>query len=295
MGKKYLFFTSIKIIPYVLACVMFCYVCFSCKKTNLIPAYIHIDSIGLTTTYELDGTTSHKITDAWVYIDGSLQGIYELPATFPILTTGKHTIHIKPGIKINGIAKSRGYYPFFQPYEASIDLQPEETDTVNPIVTYYAEKIQWKEDFDAAGISLAKFGLSDTNFIQTSEASNIFEGYGSGIVTFDANYDYLLTVTNDIYDIPQTQAPVFLEMNYKTDVEFAVGLFAILSNNQTEKLESLILNPNSSWNKIYINLTGVANMTSNTTGFRVYFESIKPDSIATAKILVDNLKLLYSK
>lgn len=76
----------------------------SCKKTDLVPSYIHIEKIDVSTVYELYGSDSHKITDAWVYVDGDLQGIYELPATFPILATGQHTIMVRPGIKLNGIA-----------------------------------------------------------------------------------------------------------------------------------------------------------------------------------------------
>ena len=79
------------------------------------PSYIHIDSISLTTDYTAYGTASHKITDAWVYVDNELIGAFELPANVPVLKSGVHNINIRPGIKLNGIAATRSYYPFFNP------------------------------------------------------------------------------------------------------------------------------------------------------------------------------------
>ena len=71
----------------------------SCKKdVNNIPSYVSINSIALSS----DATDN--ITDAWVYIDDNLQGVYELPANFPVLAEGKHSLRVRAGIKDNGIA-----------------------------------------------------------------------------------------------------------------------------------------------------------------------------------------------
>jgi len=267
----------------------------SCKKNDLVPAYIHIEKIDLSTVYEFDGTNSHKITDAWVYIDGDLQGVYELPATFPVLATGGHRITVRPGIKLNGIAMTRAYYPFYQPYETMVDLTEKQTDTIHPVVVYYANKIQWIEDFETAGITMMKFGDSDTTFIQTHDSTMIFEGASSGIARLDATYNHVISVSSEIFDIPQNQSAVFLELNYKTQTTLTVGLYALLSTGMNERIVTMYINPNKSWNKIYVNMTPTANNNSNATGFRVFIEAYKPDSLATAEILLDNLKLLYTE
>ena len=62
-----------------------------------------------------------------------------------------------------------------------------------------------------------------------------------------------------------------------------------------EVVVAVLINPNKSWNKIYVNMTPTANNNSNATGFRVFIEAYKPDSLATAEILLDNLKLLYTE
>src|ERR1035437_8225163 len=104
---------------------------------NPIPAYIHIDKIGVKVNSDgSQGSRSNKISDAWVYIDEQLIGCFELPATFPVLYEGKHEIKIRPGIKVNGIAATRTPYPFYTIYDSIIHLQKGVRTYLNPIVTY---------------------------------------------------------------------------------------------------------------------------------------------------------------
>ncbi len=266
----------------------------SCKKNDLVPSYIHIDKITLNSTYEIDGTNSSKITDAWVYVDDDLIGIYELPATFPVLYTGSHKISVRAGVKLNGIAMSRGYYPFFETYNTTIDLQKEEIDTISPVVTYFPGKIQWKEDFEDAGISIVRYVDSDTSIYKTTDPADAFEGSFSGVANLDATRHYILCVSDSTLEIPQNQSPVFLEMNYKTNTYLTVGMYGKLASGTTERIPTIVLNPTNEWKKIYINLTYTANYTVNTNGFKVFFEANKPDSLTSAKVLIDNIKLLYT-
>jgi hypothetical protein len=273
---------------------LFTFTFISCKKNDLIPAYIHIDHINLITDYATEGTNSNKITDAWVYLDDNLIGIYELPATFPVLASGSHKISIKAGIKLNGIAMSRGYYPFYTMVDTTINLKPEKIDTILLEVKYYPDKIQWKEDFEDAGLSIVKYGNSDTAFIQTTNASDAFEGSFSSVANLDATYKHVLCLSNETFEIPQNQSPVFLELNYKTDSYLTIGMFAELSSGTKERIETLVLNPTTEWKKIYINLTLTANYTVNTVGFRVFFDAYLPEGYSNAKVFLDNIKLLYN-
>src|SRR5580693_7824504 len=104
MTKKYF---SLKAIVIYCLSILVIYLFNSCNlfdPPSAIPSYVHIDSIGFTSYYLTQGSNSHKISDAWVYVDQQLQGVYQLPATFPVLATGSHEIDIKAGIEINGIA-----------------------------------------------------------------------------------------------------------------------------------------------------------------------------------------------
>jgi hypothetical protein len=59
-----------------------------CVKENAVPAYIYIPAFSLTTKTG-EGTTSQKITDAWVYVDGQINGVFQMPITLPVVELGK--------------------------------------------------------------------------------------------------------------------------------------------------------------------------------------------------------------
>ena len=82
----------------ILFLIMICILSCNKEESTEVPSYLKIDNI------LLDDNSTHNITDAWIYIDDNLQGVYELPAHFPLLVTGKHKLRIKAGIKENGIS-----------------------------------------------------------------------------------------------------------------------------------------------------------------------------------------------
>ena len=258
-----------------------------------IPAYIYIEKITLpTTNYATEGSNSSKITDAWVYIDNKLIGIYELPAKIPILDQGDHKLTIRAGIKVNGIAATRAYYPFYDLFEQNINLKPETTDTVKPAVRYYPSTgfFQWMEDFESGGISLMKYSTSDTIIEKTSNPQLVFEGSYSGIAHLDNTKKYLMSATINNYVLPVGNNPVFLEMNYKTNNKIGIGLYA----NGTQRIAVITLNRCDYWNKIYINLTPMVNSVTNVTNFKIFIEAYKEDDVDSPLLLFDNIKLLFN-
>lgn len=269
----------------------------SCEMFNpaeQIPSYIHIDKIDLTTTSE-QGSNSSKITDAWVYVDDQLVGAFELPATIPVLFNGNHTVVIKPGIKVDGIAATRAVYPFYKPYSVSINLMPDSVTTINPTLTYNSYTVfEWKEAFEDGGISIAKTLFSDTTISKTSETSEVFEGSYSGVVHLDAAHDFFQGLSLGSFILPTGDSPVFLEMNYRSDALIKVGLYAN-SFSQVQKLDILYINKSATWNKIYINLNSAINRATNDPDdFQVYFEIQKDADAATSETLIDNIKLVHN-
>ena len=113
-------------------------ICISCEKEDIneIPSYMTIEEI------ILNDNSTHKITDAWVYIDDNLQGVYELPANFPILEEGIHKLRIKAGIKDNGIGGNRIPYPFYSSYiKEEHAFNSETTTSITPTVSYLESTI----------------------------------------------------------------------------------------------------------------------------------------------------------
>jgi hypothetical protein len=264
-------------------------------KEEAIPAYIKIDKINLNVNTVIDGSASSKITDAWVYIDGNLVGVYELPCKFPVLVDeGTHDLMIKAGIKVNGIAASRAYYPFYQPIEMSVTLIPGETLELTPTTSYYADKVNYIEAFEDGGVSLEDFGDTDTSIVKTADPAVVFEGAYSGLMKMDATHDHIQVATASSYSLPKNGTPVFLEMNYKADNQFAVGIVAV-TGSENVRNQIMILNPTTGWNKIYINLTPTLINNQSASTFRLYYEVYKSSSLSEASVLLDNLKLVYNE
>ena len=198
-----------------------CWLLVSCetfKPENEIPSYIHIDEIKLNTTFSSEGTNSNKITDAWVYIDDQQIGVFELPATFPVIFSGKHKLKIMAGVKMNGVAATRISYPFYKSYEQEIDLELTKTDTIKPSVNYQpGVKFAFMEDFETAGIKLEKTLVSDTGIYQVSGSDLVFEGSFSGGIFLDDKHIIAKISSTSLspFSIP-SNSPVFWRWTIKT-------------------------------------------------------------------------------
>lgn len=267
----------------------------SCDKfegDQEIPAYIHIDSIGFQAGFQ-QGSSSHKISDAWVYLDGELVGAYQLPVTLPVLETGIHTIMVKSGIKMNGIATTRVYYPFYKPYSINTRLTEDSITYINPSVGYYpTTTFAWMEDFESGGVSLESTINSDTIIEKTNEPGDVFEGLYSGVIYLDDSATIYEAATINTYELPTTGSPVFIELDYLINNPITIGLIGE-GSGQIIQYPVLYIYANSEWNKVYINLTStLAGMTSSSQ-FKIFIGAIKEDGVEHPKMLIDNLKLLY--
>ena len=254
-----------------------------------IPSYIHIDKISLTTDYATQGTTASKFTDAWVYIDDQPLGTYELPATFPVLQEGRHDIKIRGGIKVNGISATRAQYVLCNFNSQNIDLQINNTVNVIPSVTYFpAIKFEWLEDFENIGVSLTKGSTSDTSLL-TTNSSEAFEGQKSGAVYLDASHTFFEAVSSVGYNLPVAK-DVFLELNYKCNNEFHIGVYA---SGSTLPYTTIYVNStNNTWNKIYINMINEVT-TAHTAPFFIFISMQKDPGVDLPVLYLDNIKLIH--
>ncbi len=266
----------------------------SCEVINpeeTIPSYLRIDSIKLDgSTY---GASLSKISDAWVYIDDEIVGAYELPAKFPILIDGKHKVFIKAGIKVNGIAETRGSYPFFDGYTTEVNFVKDSVITLKPIIKYY-ENTQFfiNEDFETSGVLFEKTSRSDTSLEKTNDPRYVLNGNYSGVVHLTSSKNLFECKTIEEFKLPSASKPIYLELNYKTDVIFTVGFFA--NTFQSTKQHSVFnVNTNTSWNKIYINLTEAVSNYPDAIDFNIFIGATLPESQTEATIYFDNIRLIY--
>ncbi len=269
----------------------------SCELYNpseAIPAYIHIEKFTLTTDYLSEGTNSHKITDAWVYVDDQSIGCFELPVTFPVLFEGVHRIKVIPGIKVNGISSNRGQYPFFEPYEQDIDFQVGKRIILSPNTTYRPSTFfHFMEDFEGV-FKIAATSVSDTAIqsISNPPDPNVFEGTYSGIGYVDNTKIFFECSTSDTFNLPHGGTNVFLEFNYKCSQQFTVSIIAYGAGGSSQ-FPAINVNPSSNWNKMYVYLTPTVSGTSSATGYRIAWGMKNLSGADSAAMLLDNIKLIH--
>ena len=272
----------------------------SCTKNNDegIPSYIQIDQIDLTTNTSTEGTSDHKIVDAWVFLNDNNIGGYELPATIPVLAEGKNEILVWPGIKNNGGVNTRLRFPYFTKYEVEPTLVRGEVLTLTPSVTYTEAADFWLEDFEDAGVKFEMSSNSQGTMSTTSDAAIVFEGNNSLKLHLDSDENIIQIQMIDLISLPRSGVKVFVEMNYKCNNTFALGL---ISNNiiRIEETPAFIANPTDvvngehSWNKIYVELTEFVSSQTNAISYGIFFVVSKDDDVDVADIYLDNIKIVY--
>lgn len=268
------------------------------KDSDLVPAYLRIDGFTITTDYE-QGTASQKITDAWVYLDETLIGAFELPATVPILAEGKQNITLRPGIKINGISSTRAIYPYLNPIVLSLRLTKDSITDLGSVGTRYRSNVifPWLENFELNATSLDTTRKSTVALQITENPALVFKfpgesGTSSGMIQLVSDTSIFEAVTSEIYDFPPAGSEVFLEMNYKTENTLVVGVIYKSTGIQVQR-PLMVLNKSDEWKKVYINLTVPKYDTPNASDFRIFFGAQTDPGNTQATILLDNIKLVY--
>lgn len=281
-----------RLLPMIL---VFVAACNAINPEEEIPAYIEINTMNVSSNYVTQGTNSSKITDVWVYADNEYIGTYELPARFPILLSGKRKITFGAGIEANGIASTSEFYPLYKFYDAELDLVPGQITKVDTVtVNYFPALIYtWYEDFESdtsgGGISLDTTGSSEANIL--TEAVEVFEGQRSLKMQVNTTTDYLECVSvGDGFTLLKGKNS-YLEMNYKCDQPFNMGLIAITSSGQYT-FPVISINPKTDWNKIYIRLGPYVNANGSALKFKVIFGMQLAAGATEGTAYIDNLKLI---
>jgi hypothetical protein len=258
-----------------------------------VPAYLKISPFNFVITDISQGTASNKIEDVWVYVDDELQGTYELPANFPVIGTGSHSIKLRPGIYLNGIKSYRFPYAFYSIYDTVINLEPGKEYAIDPVTSYTAGLQFTTESFDnSGGIIFDTTSNSDTQMLITTNAAEVFEGAGSGKAFVDSSASRLEIATGNLTLPIFGQEKTFVEFHYKTSIPLLVG---VIANGYTpDHIPIISLKPNSEWNKIYLEITNIVHATPEATSFRIYFNAAVYELNETGTVYLDNFKVIHN-
>ena len=275
----------------LLVCLIAFAGCDTFDPSSPIPVYVAVDTFAVTTTPN-EGSASNKITEGWFYANNEFLGSYTLPATIPVIAEGETEIVVFPGIRVNGIAAFPDIYPFYERHLATVQSIPADTVPVTPSTTYLATvAFPLIEDFEASNAFVDDLdGDSETALIP--DTVDVFEGVKSGRIVLTAEHDFIEVASLPVLgNIPLTGAPVYLEMNYKTNVELGVGLVGQGPGVPPAKQVFVVLRPRDDWNKIYIELTDQI-IASGLPGYQVLFVAVHDQLLETSEVFVDNVKLV---
>ncbi len=288
-------------IPFLVG-VMFLF--FSCSKTDKAPAFLYIPAINYDGN---DSYKSHKLADAWIYANGNFLGVFGLPADIPILEEGKVDIIIDPGVREfgpNGPSVVTylypDIYPFYERITATVNLASGRTDTLRPTTRYKSNaKVVFSEDFEGASNVFRQELDKNPNTVISNQSQTVKSGLQSGMANMDTTNFLLQTATTLDYIIPFDNRPVYMELDYLSEINLEIGLIGRDSiTGQTTSVFEYVLLPKSEWTKAYINLTSLITSTkkkSNYIAFRTYItkngngQFIKPKAF----VAIDNVRLLY--
>lgn len=272
---------------------MMCALISGCKlidPAEEIPSYISISSVSLTTSGN-EGSGSHAITDAWIYIDGELLGAYEIPCKVPVLAEGAHTVLVLPGIKQNGMSSLRAIYPFYKGWETTVDLTRGAIDTLTPAFTYFpGTTFHWNCEFSGIATNFDPDGEAVfPGLMTTVSAPEAFEGF-SGRIDLDET-EYFFHGESSAAFVLDFSKEIYLECDYRSTQPFIIGL----RNNDIgpgSPIQCLIVYPSDAWNKIYVRLNDALSGFPQGAHYSVTFEMTNPAGQSSSTLWLDNLKLI---
>jgi hypothetical protein len=262
----------------------------SCDKLtpeSRVPSYIKIDSVIVESPSSAYNVTQN-INDVWIDLNAQRQGIYELPACFPIIAEGKENLTILAGIKKNGIATSRCTYPFYSFYDIDTTFIATDTLHITPVFHYIENINIWHEDFEDAGIKLTTTSKSNS----TLKRDTINADNHVGFFQVSSDKKNFQCATNNHFVFPTSKQNIYMELDYKCDDEFVVGLF-IETNTQVIETPILTINPHpNDFNKIYIDLTQAVSSHPEANSFKIFIGASYYE-VSNPKYYIDNLMILY--
>ena len=271
----------------------------TCIKNNPDPAWLEVNDWTLMANanyFGAEGALTENLTEAWVYVNDDLIGVFEVPFKIPILKSGAVDIKVFPAIKNNGISATKKVYPFLETYQINAVLVANETLTISPTTKYKDNLFFTIEDFEDINTNIvndpntsaASFSLSNNNL-------QWFNGNFYAKVALNATDSTWIAYTNWASYIPKG-IEVYLEIYYRNSNSVTTGLLAI-SPSGTLPNTHIRLNAQKSlpvvWKKIYLDLREMVSASANGAYFEQSFEAYLEDGLSNTEIEIYNIKLIH--
>jgi hypothetical protein len=275
--------------------------CFSgCIKNNPDPSWLEINKWTLQSNVDLsgaEGELTQNISEAWVYVNDEIIGVFQLPCKVPILKSGDCNIKVYPAIKNNGISATKKIYPFLEVFELNAKLNENEVLTLNPKTRYKSITRFKNYDFESTSLplendpntSLSKISFSNSNL-------EWFNGNYYGKVELNKNDSTWVAYTTDQLYFSKGKE-VYLELDYYNTNSLVTGLIFVNTDGTTNNNLNIKVNQQENstvkWKKIYIDLRELIANSPQGSNFLQSFQASIDSGKSTAEIRLDNIKLVY--
>jgi len=275
------------------------------KEEEDIPSYIYITKFDFSTVYSNHGAPSSNIEDVVVLVNNKEYGTYTLPALVPINEVGSSDVVLFPVIRENGGSQNRQVYAMYTSSKTNIDLEQKLIDTINPTTTYKSNvKMVWQEDFEDVGSTIqASPNSNSEDSIQRIDSSSV-EAFKSNYSKYTGYINMQSIDTQEIFEyrtvnewnVPNGDNDVFLEVDYKTNINMQFGIYAD-KQFSVEQIGVFVVSPTGGeWKKIYINLNSETGTLKDSDKIQIFFgiyNDGEKNPGFVPEIYIDNLKLVH--
>lgn len=271
----------------------------SCVKNNPSPAWIQVNEWTLIANADLsgaEGELTHNFSDAWVYVNDELMGVFEVPCKIPVLKSGNCNIKVYPTVRNNGISATKKIYPFVAEYEINADLVQNEVLTINPITRYKTGLDFWIEDFEDAAPKFTSDPTSASDMISGSDPNILQWGNFYGVVQLNAiDSTWIAYTQNDFINWPRGQE-LYLEVDYFSTNDLVTGVIGISATEVKNNINYQINRQDPAsvkWKKIYIEMKEIVGNSPSAEYFKVSLQAGLDPGDANGFIILDNIKVVH--
>lgn len=271
----------------------------SCVKNNPDPSWIEVNKWTLEEnsqdTPERMGVLTHNFTDASVYVDGKLLGIFEVPFKIPVLKSGNTSIELLPVIKDNGISATKAVYPLVEKYEINVNLEQNKTTIINPVTRYYNQTSCWKIDFEDPAVQIDADPNNTANILTETNNPIVIYGNSCGRIRLNSTLNRFFGITNEEITISKGN-DTYLEIDYYNTNELNTGIRLINEDGTYKDNINIQLNKQNlteiKWKKIYISLREVITNSGNAKKFKIFLDAIYNSTYNDTDVFIDNIKIV---
>ena len=265
-------------------------------NANPQPIFIEIPAVSLSTNSE-QGAPTHNITDVWVNANGQLLGVFPLPARVPVIVeegVDSVALTILPGIRNNGQTGTPFIYRLIAGERYVLDPVIGETVTIEPVFEYSDNAIfDVVEGFETAQVFTAPGPNNTGNGRIEPTTEEARSGARSGVMRLDEDTQLAEVLTFNSFDRANNGGgDTYVELDYKTDTPFFVGLYA-RQGTVFVPFYNVLITEKEEWNKIYLDFTFDVAPASIETYQIAVLGSIENSEQDTGTIYIDNVKLVH--